>query len=146
MFAPVGAVAATYHAPRARRGDMLPAEGIGVRSEISRSEQLRVAQIALAVLAAVSAWMATGIVARPAAAKTHARSSTSAYRQSLRFSSRLLLGNLSEDPIAVDRHGTIYVFKATRTQQGSIPSGDAADVEELSPGGKQIRSFSTTSG
>jgi hypothetical protein len=51
---------------------------------------------------------------------------------------------LSEDPIAVDRHGTIYVFKATRTQQGSIPSGDAADVEELSPAGKKIRSFSTT--
>ncbi len=41
-------------------------------------------------------------------------------------------------------HGNIYAFKATRTQQGSLPSGDAADVEEISPTGKRIRSFSTT--
>jgi DNA-binding beta-propeller fold protein YncE len=46
--------------------------------------------------------------------------------------------------MAVDRHGITYVFVATRTQQGSIPSADAPDVEELSPAGKKIRSFSTT--
>jgi hypothetical protein len=114
-------------------------------SEISRSQQLRVRQLASVVFAAMSVWIATGVAATaPAAGKAHPRPLASAYKLSLRFSARLLLGNGSENPIAVDRHGTIYMFEATRTQQGSIPSADAANVVELSPSGKKIRSFSTT--
>ena len=73
-----------------------------------------------------------------------ARGRTSLYKLSLKISGKRLLGNGAQNPIAVDRHGNAYTFNATRTQQGSIPSGDAPDVEELSPAGKLIRSFSTT--
>ena len=79
-----------------------------------------------------------------AAGNTPRRASTSLYKLSLKISGKRLLGNGAQNPIAVDRHGNVYTFNATRTQQGSIPSGDAPDVEELSPAGKMIRSFSTT--
>ena len=79
-----------------------------------------------------------------AAGNTPRRASTSLYKLSLKISGKRFLGNGAQNPIAVDRHGNAYTFRATRTQQGSIPSGDAADVEELSPAGKPIRSFSTT--
>ncbi len=79
-----------------------------------------------------------------AAGNTPRRAPTSPYKLSLKISGKRLLGNGAQNPIAVDRHGNVYTFNATRTQQGSIPSGDAPDVEELSPGGKLIRSFSTT--
>jgi hypothetical protein len=90
-------------------------------------------------------WLATAI-ATPnfATARTAGHASTSLYKLALRISSRRFLGNGAENPIAVDRHGNAYTFGATRTQQGSIPSGDAPDVMELSPAGKPIRSFSTT--
>jgi hemin uptake protein HemP len=79
-----------------------------------------------------------------AAGTTPRRASASLYKLSLRISGRQLLGNGAENPIAVDRHGNVYTFRATRTQQGSIPSGDGADVVELSRAGKTIRSLSTT--
>jgi hypothetical protein len=79
-----------------------------------------------------------------AVGNTPRRAVTSLYKLSLKISSKRFLGNGAENPIAVDRRGNVYTFKATRTQQGSIPSGDAPDVEELSPSGKTIRSFSTT--
>ncbi len=98
------------------------------------------------MVAAVSVvWLATAISApNLAAARTNARGPTSLYRLSLKISSRRFLGGGTENAIAVDRRGTIYAFKATRTQQGSLPSGDAPNVEEISPAGKLIRSFSTT--
>ena len=79
-----------------------------------------------------------------AAGNTPRRAPTSLYKLSLKISGKRLLGNGAQNPIAVDRHGNAYTFNATRTQQGSIPSGDAPNVEELSPSGKVIRSFSTT--
>src|SRR5271154_3488811 len=97
-------------------------------------------------MAAVTAVCFAVAVAAPnlAAGNTPRRVSTSLYKLSLKISGKRLLGNGAQNPIAVDRHGNVYTFMATRTQQGSIPSGDAPDVEELSPGGKVIRSFSTT--
>ena len=79
-----------------------------------------------------------------AAGNTPRRASTSLYKLSLKISGSRFVGDGAENTIAVDRHGNAYTFTATRTQQGSIPSADAPDVEELSPTGKKIRSFSTT--
>ena len=97
-------------------------------------------------MAAVSlVWLAIAIAApNLATGSTVGHAPTSLYKLSLRISSKRFLGNGAENPIAVDRHGNVYTFKATRTQQGSIPSGDAPNVEEISPAGKLIRSFSTT--
>lgn len=97
-------------------------------------------------MAAVSvAWLAIALAApNLAAARTSPHASTSLYRLSLRFSSKRFLGNGAQNPIALDRHGNVYTFRATRTQQGSIPSGDAANVDEISPAGKLIRLFPTT--
>jgi hypothetical protein len=90
-------------------------------------------------------WLAIAIAApHLATGSTAGHASTSLYRLSLRISSRRFLGGSAENPIAVDRRGNVYTFKATRTQQGSLPSGDAPNVEEISPAGKLIRSFSTT--
>jgi hypothetical protein len=101
--------------------------------------------VALILVASSVLWLAVGVtVPNLAAGSTSGVKSASFYRLSLRISSRRFLGNGSENPIAVDRHGNVYVFKATRTQQGSLPSGDAAAVAEISPAGKLIRSFSTT--
>jgi hypothetical protein len=79
-----------------------------------------------------------------AGAKTPRRAATSDYGLSLKIISGRFVGSGSENPIAVDRHGNVYVFRATRMQQGSIPSPVAADVVELSPAGHKIRSFPTT--
>ena len=97
-------------------------------------------------MAAVTVVCLAIAVAAPnlAAGNTPRRGSTSLYKLSLKISSKRFLGSGAENPIAVDRHGNVYTFKATRTQQGSIPSGDAPDVLELSPAGKTTRSFSTT--
>ena len=116
-----------------------------MRAHISDGRHLRDRPVGLVAAVVAVVWLAIA-VATPslAAGKTARRASTSLYKLSLKISSKRFLGNGAENPIAVDRHGNAYTFKATRTQQGSIPSGDAADVEELSPAGKAIRSFSTT--
>ena len=122
------------------------AEGVGgLRADISDGTQLwdRPVGLAMAVVMVVCSAIA---VAAPSLAAGNAprHASTSLYKLSLRISNRRFVGNGAENSIAVDRRGNAYTFTATRTQQGSIPSGDAPDVEELSPTGKRIRSFSTT--
>lgn len=106
-----------------RRGRWIPILGLGA---------------ALALIAGAA------LLASLAGARTSRRAPASAYGLSLRIFGGRFVGSGSENPIAVDRHGNVYVFWATRLQQGSIPSPDAADVEELSPAGHKIRSFSTT--
>ncbi|HEY1520936.1 MAG TPA: hypothetical protein VGF91_31215, partial [Solirubrobacteraceae bacterium] len=117
-----------------------------MRADISDVGYLRDRSVGLVLAVAAVAWMTLAIAAPnpAAAASTPGHSSTSLYRLSLKITSRRFLGAGTENPIAVDRHGDVYAFKATRTQQGSLPSGDAADVEEISPAGKLLRSFSTT--
>jgi len=124
---------------------MLPVEGTeGLRADISDRIHLRDLRVVLVITVVSVVWLATAITApTPAAASTTSHASR-LYRLSLRISSKRFLGGGTENPIAVDRHANVYTFKATRTQQGSIPSGDAPDVEELSPAGRLIRSFSTT--
>jgi hypothetical protein len=122
-----------------------------LRADISDPKYLRdrpgwalamaAATVACLAIAIAAPNLAAGNTPRPASTS---RASTSLYKLSLKISSRRFLGNGAENPIAVDRHGDAYTFKATRTQQGSIPSGDGADVEELSPAGKMIRTFSTS--
>ncbi len=112
---------------------------------MSDGKHLRDQPVRLAMAAVTSVCLAIAVMApNLAAGNTPRHASTSLYKLSLKISGRLFLGNGAQNPIAVDRHGKAYTFKATRTQQGSIPSGDAPDVEELSPAGKTIRSFSTT--
>ena len=125
---------------------MLRAEGTeGLRADISNRMHLRDLPVVLVTTVVSVVWLATAVAApSPAAASTTSHASTSLYRLSLRISSKRFLGGGTENPIAVDRHANVYAFKATRTQQGSIPSGDAPDVEEISPAGRLIRSFSTT--
>ncbi len=125
---------------------MLRAEGTEVlRADISNRMHLRDLPVVLVTTVVSVVWLATAVAApSPAAASTTSHASTSLYRLSLRISSKRFLGGGTENPIAVDRHANVYAFKATRTQQGSIPSGDAPDVEEISPAGRLIRSFSTT--
>ncbi len=125
---------------------MLRAEGTEVlRADISDGRHLRDRPVGFVVGAATVVWLAIAIAApNLAAGNAPRRASTSLYKLSLKISSKRFLGSGAENPVAVDRHGNAYTFSATRTQQGSIPSGDAADVEELSPAGKRIRSFSTT--
>lgn len=84
-----------------------------------------------------------GLVCLVAAAVPE-RAAASSYRLSQRIVDGRFLGSGSENPIAVDRHDNVYVFRATRLQQGSIPSPEAAEVEELSPAGRKIRTFPTT--
>jgi hemin uptake protein HemP len=124
---------------------MLRGEGTEVRADISDGRRLRGRPVGLVVVAlAVVSLVIAAATPSLAAGNTPRRASTSLYKLSLKISSKRLLGDGAENPIAVDRHGNAYTFRATRTQQGSIPSGDAADVAELSPAGKTIRSFSTT--
>jgi hypothetical protein len=94
--------------------------------------------------AAVALIAGAVLLASLAGARTSRRASASPYGLSLRIFGGRFVGSGSANPIAVDRHGNVYVFWATRLQQGSIPSPDAADVEELSPAGRKIRSFPTT--
>jgi hypothetical protein len=122
-----------------RRGDG------GLRADISVGKHLRDRPVGLAVAAVMVVCLAITVPApNLAAGNTPRRASTSLYKLSLKISSKRFVGSGTENPMAVDRHGNVYAFKATRTQQGSIPSGDAANVEELSPAGKPIRSFSTS--
>ncbi|HEY6526421.1 MAG TPA: hypothetical protein VIY10_21735 [Solirubrobacteraceae bacterium] len=101
--------------------------------------------VALVTTVVSVVWFAAAVAApSPAAASTTGHAPASLYRLSLRISSKRFLGGGTENPIAVDRYANVYAFKATRTQQGSIPSGDAPDVEKISPSGRLIRSFSTT--
>jgi hypothetical protein len=126
---------------------MLRAEGDrGLREDISNGGYLCGRSVALVAAVALVAWLAIATLAASLAAAANApgHASASLYRLSLKITSKRFLGDGTENPIAVDRNGNIYAFKATRTQQGSIPSGDAADVEEISPAGKRLRSFSTT--
>ena len=112
---------------------------------MSDGKHLRDRPVVLAMAAVTSVCLAIAVMApNLAVGNTPRHASTSLYKLSLKISGRLFLGNGAQNPIAVDRHGNAYTFKATLTQQGSIPSGDAPDVEELSPAGKAIRSFSTT--
>jgi hypothetical protein len=116
-----------------------------LRADISDTRYLRDRRIGLVMAAVWVVWLAIAIAApNLAAGSTSPHASTSLYRLSLRISSKRFLGDGAENPIAVDRNGNAYTFRATRTQQGSIPSGDAPDVDEISPAGKPIRSFSTT--
>ena len=65
------------------------------------------------------AWVAIALaVPNLAAGSTSPHASTSLYRLSLRISSKRFLGNGAENPIAVDRYGNTYTFRATRTQIG----------------------------
>lgn len=125
---------------------MLPVEGTeGLRADISDRIHLRDLPVALVTMVVSVVWFAAAVAApSPAAASTTGHAPTSLYRLSLRISSKRFLGGGTENPIAVDRYANVYAFKATRTQQGSIPSGDAPDVEKISPAGRLIRSFSTT--
>jgi hypothetical protein len=125
---------------------MLRAEGTeGLRADISDRMNLRDLRVVLVAAVVLVAGFATAIAAPSlAAGSANSHASTSLYRLSLRISNKRFLGGGTENPIAVDRRGNVYAFKATRTQQGSIPSGDAPDVEEISPAGRLIRSFSTT--
>ena len=126
---------------------MLRAEGDrGLREDISNEGYLRRRSVGLVAAVTLVAWLAIAMLTSSIAAASSApgHASTSLYKLSLKITSRRFLGDGTENPIAVDQHGNIYAFKATRTQQGSLPSGDAADVEEISPTGKRIRSFSTT--
>ena len=125
---------------------MLPVEGTeGLRADISDRIHLRDLPVALVTTVVSVVWFAAAVAApSPAAASTTGHAPTSLYRLSLRISSKRFLGGGTENPIAVDRYANVYAFKATRTQQGSIPSGDAPDVEKISPAGRLIRSFSTT--
>lgn len=126
---------------------MLRAEGDrGLREDISNDGYLRGRSVGLVAAVMLVSWLAIAMLTSSIAAASSApgHASSSLYKLSLKITSRRFLGDGTENPIAVDRHGNIYAFKATRTQQGSLPSGDAADVEEISPTGKRIRSFSTT--
>jgi hypothetical protein len=119
--------------------------GTSLRADITDGKHLRDRPVGLGMVAVTVVCLAIAIAApNLAAGNTPRRAGTSLYKLSLKISGKRLLGNGAQNPIAVDRHGDAYTFNATRTQQGSIPSGDAADVEELSPAGKTIRSFSTT--
>ncbi len=116
-----------------------------MRADISDARHLRDRPVTLVITVVSALWLAIPIAApNLAAGSTPKRASGSLYGLSLKISSKRFLGGGSENPIAVDRHANVYAFKATRTQQGSIPSGDAPDVEEISPAGKLIRSFATT--
>ena len=119
--------------------------GTSLRADISDGKHLRDRPVGLGMVAVTVVCLAIAVAApNLAAGNTPRRAPTSLYKLSLKISGKRLLGNGAQNPIAVDRHGNVYTFNATRTQQGSIPSGDAPDVEELSPAGKTIRSFSTT--
>ena len=119
--------------------------GTSLRVDISCGKHLRDWPVGPGMVAVTVACLAIAFAApNLAAGNTPRRVSTSLYKVSLKISGKRLLGNGAQNPIAVDRHGDMYTFNATRTQQGSIPSGDAPDVEELSPSGKVIRSFTTT--
>ena len=116
-----------------------------MRADIGDGKHLSDRPVGLAMAAVTVVCLAIAVAApNLAAGNTPRGGSTSLYKLSLKISGKRLLGNGAQNPIAVDRHGNVYTFNATRTQQGSIPSGDAPDVEELSPSGKLIRSFSTT--
>jgi hypothetical protein len=116
-----------------------------LRADISEGKHLRDRLVGLVVVVVLLACLAIAIAApNLAAGNTPRRASSSLYKLSLKISGKRFVGNGVENSIAVDRHGNAYTFTATRTQQGSIPSADAPDVEELSPTGKPIRSFSTT--
>jgi hypothetical protein len=116
-----------------------------LRLGITCVKHLRDRPVGLGMVAVTVVCSAIAVAApNLAVGNTPRRTSTSLYKLSLKISSKHFLGNGAEDPIAVDRHGNVYTFSATRTQQGSIPSGDAPEVEELSRAGKPLRSFSTT--
>jgi hypothetical protein len=116
-----------------------------LRADISFVKHLGDRPVWPALVSVPAVCLAVAIAApNLAAANTPRRASTSLYKLSLKISGSRFVGNGAENSIAVDRHGNAYTFTATRTQQGSIPSADAPDVEELSPTGKKIRSFSTT--
>jgi hypothetical protein len=115
-----------------------------LRVDISDGKHLRGRPVGLAMAAVTVVCLAIAGAPNLATGHTPGRGSTSVYKLSLEIFGKRLLGNGAENPIAVDRHGNVYTFKSTRTQQGSIPSGDAPDVVELSPAGRTIRSFSTT--
>jgi len=117
----------------------------GMRAHNSDGTHLRDRRVWLALAAVGVACLATAIAApNLAVGNTPRHASTSLYKLSSKISGSRFVGNGAENSIAVDRHGNAYTFTATRTQQGSIPSADAPDVEELSPTGKKIRSFPTT--
>jgi hypothetical protein len=116
-----------------------------LRAHITDGMHLRDQPVGLAIGVVTAVCLAIAVAApNLAAGNTPRRAPTSLYKLSLKISGKRFVGNLAENSIAVDRHGNAYTFTATRTQQGSIPSADAPDVEELSPAGKKIRSFSTT--
>jgi hemin uptake protein HemP len=93
-----------------------------LRADISAGRQLRDRPVGPAMAAATVVWLAIAIAAPNLAARNAPRrASTSLYKLSLTISSKRLLGNGAENPIAVDRHGNTYTFKATRTQQGFDP-------------------------
>jgi hypothetical protein len=113
--------------------------------DFAASERVRRRWIAILGLGAAVALIAGAVLASSlAGASTRRPAPASAYGLALRIFSGKFVGSGSSNPIAVDHHGNVYVFRATRTQQGSIPSPDLADVEELSSGGHEIRSFPTT--
>jgi len=108
-----------------------------LRAHISDGTDLRDRPVGLAIGAATAVCLAIAVAApNLAAGNTPRRGPTSLYKLSLKISGKRFVGNGAENSIAVDRHGNAYTFTATRTQQGSIPSADAPDVEELSPAGR----------
>src|SRR5690242_4864550 len=106
----------------------------GMRAHNSDGKHLRDRRVWLALVAVPVVCSAIAIAAPNLAAGNTPRStSTGLYKLAGKISGSRFVGNGAENSIALDRHGNAYTFTATRTQQGSIPSADAPDVEELSP-------------